>query len=62
LYLAIETALTIRRVFHLPLRQTEGFLRSLADLPELGLPNLDYTTLSRRLKKREPPVPATGHG
>ncbi len=28
--LAIETALTIRMVFHLPLRQTEGFLRCLA--------------------------------
>ena len=27
--IAIETALTIRMVFHLPLRQTEGFLRSL---------------------------------
>ena len=26
--LAIETALTLRLVFHLPLRQTEGFLRS----------------------------------
>ena len=27
--IVIETALTIRMVFHLPLRQTEGFLRSL---------------------------------
>ena len=26
---AIETALTLRLLFHLPLRQTEGFLRSL---------------------------------
>ena len=49
--LAIEAALTIRMVFHLPLRQTEGFLRSLADLLELGLPIPDHTTLSRRLKK-----------
>ena len=30
--LAIETALTLRLVFHLPLRQTEGFLRSLFKL------------------------------
>jgi hypothetical protein len=30
--IAIEAALTIRMVFHLPLRQTEGFLLSLADL------------------------------
>ena len=48
--LDIEAALTIRMVFHLPLRQTEGFLRSLADLPEVELPIPDHTTLSRRLK------------
>src|SRR5262249_28519997 len=30
--LAIETALTIRLVFHQPLRQTEGLLRSIADV------------------------------
>jgi hypothetical protein len=48
--LAIEAALTIRMVFHLPLRQTEGFLRSLADLLEVDLPVPDHTTLSRRLK------------
>ncbi len=34
---AIEAALTIRMAFHLPLRQTEGFLRSLAQLFELDL-------------------------
>ena len=49
--LAIEAALTIRMIFHLPLRQTEGFLRSLGDLLELELPIPDHTTLSRRLKK-----------
>jgi hypothetical protein len=49
--LAIEAALTIRMVFHLPLRQTEGFLRSLADLLEVELPIPDHTTLSRRLRK-----------
>jgi hypothetical protein len=38
-------------IFHLPLRQTKGFLRSLADLLELELPIPDHTTLSRRLKK-----------
>ena len=43
--LAIEAALTIRMVFHLPLRQTEGFLRSLADLLEVELPIPDHTTL-----------------
>jgi IS5 family transposase len=48
---AIEAALTVRMVFHLPLRQTEGFLRSLAQLLELDLPIPDHTTLSRRLGK-----------
>ncbi len=48
--IAIEAALTIRMVFHLPLRQTEGFLRCLAELLEIDLPIPDHTTLSRRLK------------
>ena len=48
LRLAIETALTLRLVFHLPLRQTEGFLRSLFGLMGLDLPSPDHTTLSRR--------------
>jgi hypothetical protein len=49
--IATEAALTIRTVFHLPLRQTEGFLRSIAQLLEVDLPIPDHTTLSRRLKK-----------
>ncbi len=48
--IAIEAALTIRMVFHLPLRQTEGFLRSLTHMFELEIPVPDHTTLSRRLK------------
>jgi len=48
---AIQAALTIRMVFHLPLRQTEGFLRCLAELLEVDLPIPDHTTLSRRLTK-----------
>ena len=46
--LAIETALTLRLVFRLPLRQTEGFLRSLLTLMGLDLDVPDHTTLSRR--------------
>ena len=49
--IAIEAALTIRMVFHLPLRQTEGFLRCLAEMLEVDLPVPDHTTLSRRLKR-----------
>ena len=48
--LAIETALTRRLVFRLPLRQAEGFLRSLLDLMDVGLEAPDHTTLSRRGK------------
>jgi hypothetical protein len=46
--LAIETALTLRLVFSLPLRQTEGFLSSLFDVMGLDLCAPDHTTLSRR--------------
>ena len=46
--LAIETALTLRLLFQLPLRQTEGFLLSIFELMGLGLDVPDHTTLSRR--------------
>jgi hypothetical protein len=46
--IAIETALTLRLLFGLPLRQTEGFLGSLLRLMDLTLPCPDHTTLSRR--------------
>ena len=45
---AIETALTLRMVFNLVLRQAEGFLRSLLELMGLSLEAPDHTTLSRR--------------
>ena len=48
---AIETALTVRMVFHLPLRQTEGFLRSLFGLLELSCRVPDHSTISRRAQK-----------
>ncbi|MFT5151698.1 MAG: hypothetical protein ACI841_001685, partial [Planctomycetota bacterium] len=41
--LAIETALTLRLVFRLPLRQAEGFLRSLLDMMDLSLEAPDHT-------------------
>ncbi|MFK7743364.1 MAG: IS5 family transposase [Planctomycetota bacterium] len=46
--LAIETALTLRLLFRLPLRQIEGFMRSLFELMGLPLDVPDPTTLSRR--------------
>src|ERR671933_1199299 len=46
--LAIELVLTLRLVFHLALRQAEGFVTSLLRLLGLDLPVPDHTTLSRR--------------
>ncbi len=46
--LAIETALTVRAVYHLGLRQTEGFLRSVSSLLDLQIRVPDHSTLSRR--------------
>ena len=46
--LAIETALTMRLVFHLPLRQAEGFLGSIFKLMGVDFEAPDHTTLSRR--------------
>ena len=54
--LAILTALTLRVLFHLPLRQTEGFVASLLRLMGLDLHSPDHTTLSRR--NRDVLVPA----
>ena len=58
--LAIETALTLRLIYHLPLRQAEGFLHALFGMMRLDLSVPDYTTLSRRsqhLTRRLRPVP-----
>ena len=46
--LAIETVLTLRLLFKLPLRQTEGYLKSIFSLMNVGLNVPDHTTLSRR--------------
>jgi hypothetical protein len=46
--LAITTALTLRTVFHLALRQTEGLIGSIVRLLGLELAVPDHSTLSRR--------------
>ena len=46
--LAILNALTLRLLFRLPLRQTEGFIDSLLSWMDLDLKAPDHTTLSRR--------------
>jgi hypothetical protein len=45
---AIETALSLRLVFKLPLRQAVGFLRSALSLMGVDLEASDHTTRSRR--------------
>ena len=45
---AIQTAWTLRLLYHLPLRQTEGFVASVLALMGLDLRVPDHTTLSRR--------------
>ena len=52
--LAIETVLTLRLVFPLPLRQAEGFVRSLVTVMDIGLRTPDHTTLSRRSSSLKP--------
>jgi hypothetical protein len=46
--LAIECLLTLRSVYHLTLRATEGFARSLFEVMAVDLTVPDYTTLCRR--------------
>jgi hypothetical protein len=45
---AIGTGLALRLVFHQPLRQTEGMLRSIASVLGVDIAIPDHTTLSRR--------------
>jgi len=46
--IAIETALILQQVFHLPLRQTEGFLSDILKKLGLEITSPDYSTLSIR--------------
>ena len=58
--LAITTALTLRAVFRLPLRQTEGLVGSIVQLLGVELAVPDHSTLSRRAKTVGlPAVPAS---
>jgi len=60
--LAIETALTLRILFHLPLRQTEGFVASILGLMDLDLRSPDHSTLSRRARQLDVQLSAVGRG
>ena len=54
---AIETTLTLRKLFGLALRQTQGFVQSLLEMLDLDLSAPDYSTLSRRHRELEVHVP-----
>ena len=56
--LAIRTALTLRAVFRLALRQTEGLIGSILRLLRLDLAVPDHSTLSRRAERLEVPKPS----
>lgn len=60
--LAILTALTLRAVFRLALRQTEGLIGSILRLLGLDLTVPDHTTLSRRAEGLPVPRPHSGTG
>ena len=60
--LAITTALTLRAVFRLALRQTEGLIGSFLQLLGLDLPVPDHSTLSRRAERLEVPRAKAGEG
>ena len=60
--LAIQTLLTVREVFQLTNRQTEGLVRSLFELLELPLQVPDHTTLSRRGKTLPVHLPKQARG
>src|SRR3954463_10682365 len=60
--LAILTALTLRAVFRLALRQTEGLIGSIIDLLGLTLAVPDHSTLSRRAETLDVPRPRSSTG
>jgi hypothetical protein len=54
---AIQTCLTIKRLFQLPYRATEGLLKSLMRLCQLDLPVPDHTHMSRRAAQLSVKIP-----
>jgi hypothetical protein len=60
--LAIATALTLRAVFRLALRQAEGLIGSILQLLGLDLAVPDHSTLSRRAETLEVPQPRRRRG
>jgi hypothetical protein len=60
--IAIATMSTIKSVFSLAGRQSEGFVKSVFELMNLDLPIPDHSTVSRRLKSLEIELPVKKSG
>jgi len=60
--LAITCALTLREVYGLPLRATQGLVRSVLRLMGVGLPAPHYSTLSRRAATLDVKLPRLSSG
>lgn len=59
---AIEIMLTIKEVFHLTNRGTEGFVRSVFQMLKIDLPVPDHSTLSKRGKSLKVKLPRKTSG
>lgn len=57
---AIQTCLTMKVLFGMPLRQTTGFVESLLRSAELEWPVPDFSTLCRRQRKLNVAIPYCG--
>ena len=57
---AIQTCLTMKVLFAMPLRQTTGFVESLLRLVGLDWPVPDFSTLCRRQRKLNMAIPYRG--
>ena len=57
--IAIACVLTLGAVFHLPLRQQQGFAASVIGLLQVDLPVPDYSTLCRRRQSLSVDVPGS---
>ena len=60
--MAVLCALTLREVYHLPLRSTQGLTRSVLRLLGTDLPAPHYSTLSRRAATLDVQLPRLRRG
>ena len=59
---AIHCMLTLKAVYHLPLRSTQGLMQSVMKLMRLDLPVADYSRLSKRRTSLEVKRPRQATG